>query len=82
MRRAPSVLRNRLYSFCSPGGPPMCQSPAARGTRRAGRRENLLVSTAAPGTESHDKLRLLSVIGTQSLRRPRSPPIVGHPGTA
>ncbi|MHB9756799.1 helix-turn-helix transcriptional regulator [Streptomyces sp. BYX5S] len=28
----------------------------------------LLVYTAAPGTDSHEKLRLLSVIGTQSLR--------------
>ena len=27
----------------------------------------LLVYTAVPGTESHDKLRLLSVLGTQPL---------------
>jgi transcriptional regulator with XRE-family HTH domain len=29
--------------------------------------QDLLVFTASPGTESHDKLRMLSVIGTQSL---------------
>ncbi|OUM45288.1 hypothetical protein FJV46_14665 [Arthrobacter agilis] len=29
--------------------------------------QTLLVFTATPGTESHDKLQLLSVIGTQKL---------------
>lgn len=29
---------------------------------------SLLVYTAAPGSESHERLRLLSVIGTQTLR--------------
>ncbi|WZH51848.1 MAG: helix-turn-helix transcriptional regulator [Nocardioides alkalitolerans] len=32
--------------------------------------QGLLVFTATPGTESHEKLRLLSVIGTQELRAP------------
>lgn len=32
-----------------------------------GQSHSLLVYTAAPGTESHEKLQLLSVIGTQSL---------------
>jgi MmyB-like transcription regulator ligand binding domain len=30
----------------------------------------LLIFTATPGSESHDKLRLLSVIGAQKLRSP------------
>lgn len=29
---------------------------------------SLLVYTAAPGSESHERLRLLSVVGTQTLR--------------
>ncbi|WP_443032432.1 helix-turn-helix transcriptional regulator [Streptomyces sp. DH18] len=34
---------------------------------------SLLVYTAALGSESHERLRLLSVIGTQTLRRPAPP---------
>jgi hypothetical protein len=30
----------------------------------------LLIFTATPGSDSHDKLRLLSVIGAQKLRSP------------
>jgi hypothetical protein len=35
----------------------------------------LLVYTAVPGTESHEKLRLLAVIGTQDILTGTSPPL-------
>jgi hypothetical protein len=35
-----------------------------------GQEQALLIFTATPGTDSHDKLRLLSVIGAQKLPSP------------
>ncbi|MFF1279367.1 hypothetical protein [Streptomyces sp. NPDC058299] len=55
---------------------PDCEAPLSHGGRT-----QLVLHTARPGTESHDRLQLLRAVGTQAMR-PGTTPLGGTRGTA
>jgi transcriptional regulator with XRE-family HTH domain len=58
----------RLERERGPQPSPQMIASIAQGLHLSEQSHRLLVYTAVPGTESHDKLQLLSVIGAQALR--------------
>jgi hypothetical protein len=67
--RASSGLSSGRYSFCSLGQHPLLGvlEPSCQTLQDLEQVHLLLVYTAVPGSETYEKLQLLSVVGTQTL---------------